>query len=331
MADSLTDYTELYFATPYTEGDLTLDLIAKNDLYKLTDHKTSSLITEFYGVGKDRDSKTKFMGFKISNVVENGTVQGATRYTATIATSDGSNPMVALANTYDGTTADANIIDALKISLKAGSLLLVSVGSGILRMLDTAFESATTTQTITLGSGEAFAIRSQLSLHTDGKYYKYHATNYPNWIGTAGTAATAADESFTLRKAGYLVPGYAGLTIGADQYAENTGATTETASATTKFIGNAESVTEIRLKSTEPADTQLTQDNVEDYTSTAFGTVSGQRLGQSQQKSLVSYAADAEASDTYVITLSPISISLIFFVPISVEIIVFGDTHPPYP
>ena len=287
MSDIAFDYTELFLTTPYTAGDLTLDCYAKNDTYKLTDQKTSSLITEFYICGIDRDDETKFMGMKISNVVTNGTWQGATRYTATFATSDGSNPMVALANSYDGTTADANIITALKLSsLKTDSLLLCSVGSGVFRRLEGSFVSATTSETISLGSGEAFAIRSQISLHTDGAYYKYHKTNYPNWVGTAGSAATGAGESFTLRKAGYRVPGYSALTIGGDVFTDNGGTTVQTATTTTKYIGTAHSATEVDLKATAPAGTQLTQVNVEDGTSTAFGEISGERLKQAHDSKL---------------------------------------------
>jgi len=287
MSDIAFDYTELFLATPYTAGDLTLDVYAKNDTYKLTDHKTSALITEFYSAGIDRDDETKFMGMKFSNTVTNGTWQGATRYTVTLATSDGANPMVALANSYDGTTADANIINSLKLSsLKTDSLLLCSVGSGVFRKLSGDFASATTSETITLGSGEAFAIRSQISLHTDGAYYKYHKTNYPNWVGTAGSAATGAGESFTLRKAGYRVPGYSALTIGGDVFTDNGGTTVQTATTTSKYIGTAHSATEVDLKATAPAGTQLTQVNVEDGTSTAFGEISGERLKQAHDSKL---------------------------------------------
>jgi len=287
MSDFAFDYTELYLVTPYTAGDLTLDVYAKNDTYKLTDHKTSALITEFYSAGIDRDDETKFMGMKFSNTVTNGTWQGATRYTVTLATSDGANPMVALANSYDGTTADANIINSLKLSsLKTDSLLLCSVGSGVFRKLSGDFASATTSETITLGSGEAFAIRSQISLHTDGAYYKYHKTNYPNWVGTAGSAATGAGESFTLRKAGYRVPGYSALTIGGDVFTDNGGTTVQTATTTSKYIGTAHSATEVDLKATAPAGTQLTQVNVEDGTSTAFGEISGERLKQAHDSKL---------------------------------------------
>lgn len=254
MSDILADYIELYLATPYTAGDLVLDLYAKNPKYKLTDQKTAALITEFFSVGIDRDDGTKFMGIKVSNVVTNGTFQGATRYTATIATSDGANPMVGLANTYDGTTADANVISDNEVGLKADSSILLTIGSGILRLLQNSFVSASTSEVISLGSGEAFSVREQLSLHTDGKYYKYHATNYPNWKGTAGTAASGVGESFTLRKGGYRVTGYAGLTIGGNVYADNGGTTVQTATATSRYIGIAFSATEIDLVNTAPSD-----------------------------------------------------------------------------
>ena len=290
MSDTLTDYTELYLANAYTDGDLTLDAYAKNASYKLTDQKTSSLITELYLAAIDRDDDTKFMGFKISNVVENGLWQTKTRYTLTIATSDGSNPMAGLANTYDGTTADANIIAANQLdSLPADSLILCSIGSGVLRKLSTEFASGTTSETISLGSGELFAIRSQLALHTDGKYYKYHKTNYPNWKGTAGSAATASGESFTLRRPGYRVPGYAGLTIGVRQYAENTGATTETASATTQYIGKAFSATQIDLEASAPGASEATQVQAE------AGTAEGVYMDPLRTKDAIDFHAQVRS------------------------------------
>lgn len=264
MSDQLFDFAELYLATPYTAGETTLDLYAKNDVYKLTDQKTAALITEFFCAAIDRDDDTKFMGIKISDLEENGTFQGKTRYTATIATSDGANPMVALANTYDGTTADANIIaDNQLDSLQADSLVLCTVGSGILRQLLTAFASSTTSETIVSGSGEAFAVREQLSLHTDGKYYKFDSATYPNWAGTAGTAATGVGESFTLRKGGYRVPGYAGLTIGGDVFTDDGGTTVQTATSTSKFIGKAFSATELDLINTAPPTSEASKAEAE--------------------------------------------------------------------
>ena len=144
--NTLVDYVELYLATPYTDGDTTLDLYAKNSQYKLTDHKTSSLITSFRCVGISRDDTSSFMGMAVSNVATNGTFQGATRYTATLRTSTGSNPMVGLANTDNGSNADANIITANKLdSLPADSLILVAVGTATMTELYDTFVTNTTT------------------------------------------------------------------------------------------------------------------------------------------------------------------------------------------
>nr|AKH46103.1 hypothetical protein [uncultured marine virus] len=135
------DYAELYLATQYVAGDTTLDCYAKSDTYKLTDQKTSSLITSFRCVGIDRDDASEYMGMAVSNVVENGTFQGATRYTVTLRTSDGSNPMVGLANTDDGTDADANIVSGNALAkLPANSLIMVAVGTATMTELLAAFE-----------------------------------------------------------------------------------------------------------------------------------------------------------------------------------------------
>ena len=136
------DYAELYLATVYTDGDTTLDCYAKNATYKLTDQKTSSLVTSFRCLGINRNDETQYMGMAISGNVTNGTFQDATRYTLTLRTSDGANPMVGLANTDDGTDADANIITGNKLtSLPAGSKIIVPVGAHSFIELDNDFIS----------------------------------------------------------------------------------------------------------------------------------------------------------------------------------------------
>jgi hypothetical protein len=184
----------------------------------------------------------------------------------------------------------------------AGKLVGIVTSSAYNTQVRTEFTSATTSESKT--SGEAFAANIQLSLHTDGKYYKYHSTNYPNWAGTSLSATAGANEAFTLAKAGYKVGGFVGLTIGARQYAENTGATTETPSATTYYIGKAESATEIRLEASSPAVGEATE------VQARAGTVqsvymSPLRTYQAIQEGEMTYAADAGANDTYVITLTP--------------------------
>ena len=243
LVNKTPDYVELYLATVYTDGDTTLDCYAKNDTYKLTDQKTSSLITSFRCVGINRDDQDSFMGMAVSLVVTNGTFGGATRYTLTLRTSDGANPMVGLANSDDGTTADDNIISGNKLStLPADSLIMVAVGSATFTEL---YDSLTSISATATGeAGEAISARESLSIHTDGKLYLYNATNYPNLSGIAD-ADYALAATATYYRNGGTSTGHTGLTVGSIYYGENTGAITATSSGTTKSLGQATSATAI--------------------------------------------------------------------------------------
>ena len=184
------------------------------------------------------------------------------------------------------------------------STVAIVVTAEYFSQLSDQFESATVSESMTNGSGEAFSAREQLSLHTDGLYYKYLFATYPNWAGTALTAATGAAETFTLAKPGYQVTGYAGLTIGAPQYAEDTGATTETPSATTAPIGKSESASQILLQSSAPDISEASEAQARAGTVQAVYN-SPLRTYQAIQEGEATYAVDAEASDTYVIALTP--------------------------
>lgn len=272
------DYVELYLATQYTDGDLTLDCYVKNATYTLTDQKTSSLITSFRCIGINRDNANIWMGMAVSNVVTNGTFASVTRYTMTLRQSDSSNPMVGLANTDNATNADANIITANKLaSMPPDSLIMVAVGSATMTELYDTFTAGTTTNTAE--AGENATILNSVSLDADGKLYKYIKATRPNAVGIAN-ATVSSGAQLTYTTFGGVSTGHAGLTVGANQYAEDTGAITETSSATTTLLGVSETATTIRMVKTADAAAELTQVQAEDSASTAFGTVSGQRLSQ---------------------------------------------------
>lgn len=203
----------------------------------------------------------------------------------------------------DNTVAPPTKVDSTKrISHEAGQFVGIVIDPTYFAQLDTEFSSNTTSETKT--SGEAFAIRSQLSLHTDGKYYKYHSTNYPNWAGAAVGATTAADESFTIAYPGYELDGFTGLTVGARQYAENTGATTETSSTTTYWIGKSTSATKIKLQSSANPITEAT--DAQARIGTATGAYSSPaRVFRAIQSGNHSYGDSGEGTDAYIIGLNP--------------------------
>ena len=257
LVNSTPDYVELYLATAYSDGDTTLDCYAKNSTYKLTDQKTSSLITSFRCVGISRTDSNSWMGMAVSNVVTNGTFAGATRYTLTLRTSDGANPMVGLANTDDGTSADDNIITANKLTtLLPDSLIMIPVGSATFTELFDSLSSISATASAE--AGEAISARESLSLHTDGKLYLYHATNYPNLVGIANDDY-ASGATATYWRNGGTSTGHSSLTVGAIYYGENTGTVTSTSSGTTRPLGQATTATTIFINPQIPSVSEASQ------------------------------------------------------------------------
>ena len=196
--NKLVDFVELYFAEVYTEGDTTLDVYAKNSQYKLTNQKDSALITSFRATAIDRDDASLFMGVAISNVVENGTYNGKTRYTLTLRTSDAANPMVGMANTDDGTNAEANIIAGNKLeSLPKDSLLLCNVGTALLTETLDAFNNSVAESLIKYVQRQLFDKTANVSV-VDGRgyflvplgYNSHELTAVLARVVTAGTTGT---------------------------------------------------------------------------------------------------------------------------------------------
>lgn len=103
------------------------------------------------------------------------------------------------------------------------------------------FASTTSEETVTAGEAlDATSAAIPVSLHTDTKYYKYHATNYPNLQGVLERGNNIAlDGEFTLKNLKGTSINHTGLTPDTLYYAENTGTITTTASGTTRFLGKA--------------------------------------------------------------------------------------------
>ncbi len=77
-----------------------------------------------------------------------------------------------------------------------------------------------------------------VSLHTDGKYYKYHSENYPNLMGVLqNPAKISAEQNFSLIKLNGVSVGYDNLDTNSLVYAENGGIITQMASETATILG----------------------------------------------------------------------------------------------
>jgi len=160
---------------------------------------------------------------------------------------------------------------------QAGAEVSIVVSSEHWQILKNAFDAGSTSNTVV--AGENITILNSVSLHTDGKLYKYHKTNYPSLVGVA-TETVSSGSNIKYTTFNGLSTGHTGLTMGGNQYADNTGVITETSGADTTLLGVAETATSIRIVKVGDPVTELTQAQVEDSASTAFGSVNGQRLDQ---------------------------------------------------
>ena len=246
------NFAEAELDAQYAPGtDSSFDVIMADTNDDLTDQLTGSTIA---GGGRftiiHSETKQKFRG-EWSSIADLTARDGLSRYTATIALADdGTTKMIGLANTGDGTNAVSNVI-ADNISgvstIPQGSKVYFSaVGAEDYNRLEAQVLGATTTNSLFV-AGEAISERDSVSIHTNNKIYKYHATNYPSAVGIAN-ADYAIDETVTYIAEGGSKTGFSSLTINEIVYADNTGVVTQTNSATTSIIGRAESDTIVRVK-----------------------------------------------------------------------------------
>ncbi len=214
-----------------------------------------TLLTEIPYVASARLGTTKREGMWFTNGTSNYLVDGIRQATYTLSVrgilnSNTSNPP---------TTSNTR---------NYRSHLAQSVGvcgeSWLLKNLETTFSAATTDETVT--AGEALDTTSAalgVSLHTDGKYYKYHQTNYPNLQGVAEKGQNlAVDDSFTLKNLKGSSVLNTGLTAGALYYVQDGGTLTTTFASGVAFLGKAKTATQIdhalQFNATAGSDAQIT-------------------------------------------------------------------------
>tara|TARA_R110002153_G_scaffold51460_5_gene144719 strand:- start:10358 stop:12613 length:2256 start_codon:yes stop_codon:yes gene_type:complete len=242
------DYGEFLLNTAITNSAslASLSITARYTEHDLTKDRATGLLS----VGKVTITNPNDLGekesFYFSASAANGTDSlSRAKYTLTIGTADdASTKRRGTANDDDGTDAVANVISGNMYAFPKNSPVRITWEVGELTALETTFTAGSTTNTSE--AGEDIEALDSVSLHTDGKLYEYLSTTYPNLVGAVSTAyATGATATYTTF--GGLSTGHSGLTIGATQYAEDTGTITETPSATTTVLGVAESATTIRV------------------------------------------------------------------------------------
>lgn len=242
------DFGDFLLNTAITNSSTlsSINITAKYTEHDLTKDRATGLLT----AGKVTITNPNDLGqkesFYFSNATADGTDSlGRAKYILTIGTAaDASTKRRGIANDDDGTDAVANVISGNMYAFPKNSPVRITWEVGELTALENTFTAGTTTNTAE--AGEDIEALDAVSLHTDGKVYEYHSTNYPNLVGVCESAyATGVTATYTTF--GGVSTGHSGLTVGATQYAENTGTITETSSTTTTILGTAESATTIRI------------------------------------------------------------------------------------
>ena len=228
--------------------------------YNLTDDIATGIIQNIEVTLYNTSTKAVEM-MRLSGIVSTTTTSdGRPIYVGTIEV-NGATKLRGLANTYDGTTSATNVIaNKIITTFPKNSPGVVAVNSGQLQRALSLFASSSVSDTAV--AGEDLVARNSVALHTDGKIYKYHFTNYPNLCGIL-TATTTTGNTGTYTRNGGTTSGHSSLTVGAYQFAENTGAITETPSTTTKFLGQAKSATAVFVVLASPPTPEATQSQAE--------------------------------------------------------------------
>lgn len=219
--------------------------------YNLTDDIATGVIQNLEVTWYNTSTKAAEM-MRLNGITSTTTTSdGRPIYVGTIEL-NGATKLRGLANTYDGTTSTANVItNKIITTFPKNSPGVIAVNSGQIQRALTLFATGTTTDTAV--AGENLTALNSVSLHSDGKVYKYHASNYPNLCGiVTGTVSSGATATFTRNEG--TSAGHSSLTPGVTYYAENTGAITSTPSATTRLLGQAKNATTIYVGIQGPKD-----------------------------------------------------------------------------
>lgn len=150
--NKIADFGKFRLVTELADGETTVDIVATSKKYTMEDQKNpGTLFTSGRMVVLSATDVEDFLSLAFSNCVANGNVDGYARYTLTIRmASDGTTPMIGLANTDSGDNSVTNVIsgnlkdddDETIFPLPAGSLCLITVGSAEYSELLAAFTNA---------------------------------------------------------------------------------------------------------------------------------------------------------------------------------------------
>lgn len=262
-------------------------------------------ITNFYiDIEEKGGARKELVG--IASLADSGSnTDDGTRniYTLTVREySDASTKMRGVKQDHDGTNNISNQdTDAIVDSFPVGSKVKIVVDAGELARIDAAVAASSEINDFSPQPTANGAVGAGVIFYLDSNGKAVAGTNSGAFDGCNITAATDGNQINGARyiASGITVPGSIGDTIYA---VAGTGALTATAGSNTRVGRKQASDTLVLFNMEVPS---LTEAQARDNTSTNLGIVSGELVATAYQEGEATYAADAEANDTYVITLAP--------------------------
>jgi len=220
---------------------------ADGSYYDLNFNNDSTIsITNFRATFVKTDGTVEV--FSVNGVALDGTTSDGRRiYVCTVEiAADASTKMRGIMQDDDGTNAASNLDSDLVIgTMDVGETVKIAWDISSENLLAGSFTAASTTDTVQAGEAlDASSGTLGLSLHTDGKYYKYESGSKADFQGLLPRGQNIAlDESFVITWLNGTVTTESGLTADTLYHVQDGGTLVTTATSTTKLAGKSRGTT----------------------------------------------------------------------------------------
>ena len=220
---------------------------ADGSYYDLNFNNDSTIsITNFRATFVKTDGTVEV--FSVNGVTLDGTTSDGRRiYVCTVEiAADASTKMRGIMQDDDGTNAVSNLDSDLVIgTMDVGETVKIAWDISSENLLAGSFTAASTTEPVQYGEAcDATSGTLGISLHTDGKYYKFHSTDKPDLQGLLPRGQNVAlDATNSITWLNGTVTTESGLTADTLYHVQDGGTLTTTATSTTKLVGKSRGTT----------------------------------------------------------------------------------------
>ena len=255
---------------------------ADGSYYDLNFNNDSTIsITNFRATFVKTDGTVEV--FSVNGVTLDGTTSDGRRiYVCTVEiAADASTKMRGIMQDDDGTNAVSNLDSDLVIgTMDVGETVKIAWDISSENLLTGSFTAASTTEPVQYGEAcDATSGTLGISLHTDGKYYKFHSTDKPDLQGLLPRGQNVAlDATNSITWLNGTVTTESGLTADTLYHVQDGGTLTTTATSTTKLAGKSRGTT-ILVGNQDQGIESLTDGEIATGTATVPSLITAAQVG----------------------------------------------------